>query len=350
MFASVPALPGSAEDMLDPEKGLQADPPEVPANTVHSNMEIQLKKVFNCARNKTSDQYAVMEKILAENEKQRRKLCTEKNAKGNTALHYAARAGNLETCKVLRGGGAQLQSKDEYGFTPMEFAARYGDEDRVEDVWKCMEWMMEINKRERVKEVRNNLNFVDRYIRRLPAEADEADEVTLKQHKDVLNQAIQNSNWLTNTYVVEKLCEEPKLDMSEQDRYGNTSIHLAALLDTKEEHKILDMFLNNDRLISNEELKLCLVKENKLGKTPFHLAFDVGNLESMKQLLEKMEQMEIEPKDLVKMVNQKDKNGSCPLQVAIEADRPDMIEFLTKAGAKLGSDVFQSAARWIKNN
>ena len=56
-------------------------------------------------------------------------------------LHHAAKAGNLEVCKRLVERGADLNAEGQDGMKILPFAARYGVEERADDVWKCMEWL-----------------------------------------------------------------------------------------------------------------------------------------------------------------------------------------------------------------
>ena len=81
-------------------------------------------------------------------------LLREKNELGNTALHYAAKAGNLKVCKVLVEMGAIIEVKNDNEMTPPEFAARYGD-GNAKDVFNCIMWLNQDrtknNKDERTK-------------------------------------------------------------------------------------------------------------------------------------------------------------------------------------------------------
>ena len=69
-------------------------------------------------------------------------LCRSRDERENTALHYAAKAGNLDVCKLLERGGADIKAEGENKMKPLQFAARYGDEKRASDVWDCMEWII----------------------------------------------------------------------------------------------------------------------------------------------------------------------------------------------------------------
>ena len=52
--------------------------------------------------------------------------------RGNTALLYAAKAGNIEICELLcgKGQGADANARGQYDTNPLQLAARYGNEKR----------------------------------------------------------------------------------------------------------------------------------------------------------------------------------------------------------------------------
>ena len=105
--------------------------------------------------------------------RQMNRLFRETDERGNSALHYAAKAGNLGICKFLynkedkaqsesvkqfvarsdsEDEGANLVAKGQNKMTPLQFAARYGDKGREEEVWECMKWIMEECERKKDKE------------------------------------------------------------------------------------------------------------------------------------------------------------------------------------------------------
>ena len=254
-------------------------------------------------------------------EKLRNKLSNEKDDKDNTALHYAAKAGNLDICKLLYndGKGTDIKAKGQYRMNPLQFAARYGSEKRQEEVWDCIKWIMTKN------------NIVD---------ITEND----KYGFTILHHAIQNNNWKRNPFVVSKLIEEKWFKITETDRQGNTSMHLAAQFDIKEGvegHKILDIFLDNPN-IPNEDVKHCIETKNLLDKTPLHIACSVGNHESLKDLLRIGKEHNIQVQFIIQSP---DMDGFHPLHLAIESGNLEMMETLIEEGASVTETAFDCAAR-----
>ena len=301
------------------------------------------QKSFKCAqskdeRSKTLDELKNDLKGLSEDE--RRRLCHETDERGNTAFHYAVKAGNLEVCKELYRNGANVNARGQNKMRPLQFAARYGDEHRPEDVWQCMKWIMEVmessqksdGKRSGVETARNR-------ILRKP----EKEDVFEKDKYDfsLLHHAIQNTNWEEKPVVVMKLIESKKFRITDTDRQGNTSLHLAAQFDKQENHQVFDVFLDNPN-ISDEDLAQCIEWRNRLGMTPLHVACGIGNHDSVEQLIKEGREKRL---DVQGIINSADNNGSLPLNLAIESNNLEMMEILIKEGARVSEETIYAAAR-----
>ena len=219
-----------------------------------------------------------------------RRLLQEKNEQGNTALHYAAKAGNLKICKILKLRGADIHVKNENKMTPVEFAARYGD-GHAEDVFNCILWLME---KTRVTET------------------------------NILHHAIQNRFWAANTFVARELIGSGNCSISETDKDGNTSLHLAANFDKDEDHRILDLFLENDN-INDADLIKSLTTQNKKGRTPYHIACSVHNHESVDQLINKGKELGV---DVGEILNSQDGDQRLPIHTAIDSDNFELLDIL----------------------
>ena len=240
-------------------------------------------------------------------------------------------------CKVLVEMGAVIEVKNDNEMTPPEFAARYGD-GNAKDVFNCIMWLNQDrtknNKDERTKMTK---------------------EKTLVRETSILRHAIQNRNWAANTFVAEELIKSGRCKISETDKEGNTSLHLAAMSDKEEEHKILDLFLENEK-INDEDLIKCLETKNKEERTPFHIACGVGNHESVKQLINKGKQLDV---DVGEILNSRDVNKLLPIYTAIDSDNEKLLDVLMSHDIDLqitDNDV-NRAARWpnplacsMKNN
>ena len=123
MAATVSSEHGALKSLKD---GLELEP--LDAVFLHEKTQ----KLFKYARAK--DKHEELKKdLLNIAGKQRRELCQREDERHNTALHYAAKAGNLETCKFLVEQGADIKALGQNKMSPLQFAARYGDENKGKD-------------------------------------------------------------------------------------------------------------------------------------------------------------------------------------------------------------------------
>ena len=298
------------------------------ADLVSASLLDKKQKLFKCVRNKdknkdSKDQLiSVLGSLSAEDKKN---LVEETDDRGNTALHYAVKAGNLEICKHLHESGADLNAKGQNKMKALQFAARYGDENRAVEVWKCMEWIME--------ELRDN---------RSSGKGDKEEKYDVRERDkydfSLLHHAIQNTNWEATPVVAQELLKLGEFKVTDVDKQGNTSLHLAAEFDKQERHKILDVFLDKNQNIPPEELKECIEKRNKQGKTPLHIACGVGNPDSVEQLLEATN-------DISSIINQPDQDGQHPIHLAIESGNLKMVKILVQKGAEVSEKAINCAVR-----
>ena len=260
-------------------------------------------------------------------------LCNEKDEKGNTAVHCAAEAGNLEICQFLHEKGASLVARGQNGMVPLQFAARYGCKENPENVWSCIEWIMgEYAAKKNEDKVLYDNCSKDKY------------------GFTILHHAIQNTNWAENTLVVNNLLNSGAFKITDTDKQGNTSLHMAAQFDKMENHKIFDVFF--DTLESSKgldkykdfqsDLWKCIQRENLHKKTPLHIACDIGNSDSVTQLITSMKKLKVNAKDII---NSPDSNGHPPLHLAIESRNVDLMKILLDEGAEVSEESFNCAAR-----
>ena len=300
----------------------------------------QRQKLFKIAMDKNQTKPEVFSKLEEElrslSGEEKLKLVQEVDDRGNTALHYATKAGHLQLCKLLYASGADLNKRGQNKMKPLQFAARYGDEKRPEDIWKCIEWIMK--EYERNERVQQKIGWVQR-----KNESESFNDVRERDKYDftILHHAIQNTNWEEKPVVVMKLIESKKFRITDTDRQGNTSLHLAAQFDKQENHQVFDVFLDNPN-ISDEDLAQCIEWRNRLGMTPLHVACGIGNHDSVEQLIKEGREKRL---DVQGIINSADNNGSLPLNLAIESNNLEMMEILIKEGARVSEDTIYAAAR-----
>ena len=336
--------------MADAEAGTGGDSGHV-AKRNHSDEELEEKKqrMFKYARDKDGDkaESKLRNEIEDVSEEQKNKLFKEKDGRDNMALHYAAKAGNLEVCKILwnEGEGTDINSRGQDDMNILQFPARYGDESREKDVWKCMEWIIDVCSKEKVEKDEKDGYFRRRIARVMKKEKEVHFDIRETDQYDntILHLAIQNTNWDENPIVVTNLIEMKSFDIKDLDAQGNTSLHLAAQFDKQEKHKILDIFLENES-IPESDLKYCIETRNHQGKTPLHIACSVGNHESVQQLVHAGKKVEANVK---KVINSPDYNDDTPLELAIERGDLEMMETLMEDYAEVSDQAIHCAARLV---
>ena len=319
------------------------------------NLEEKKQKLFKIACNNEPDQTnnnnELGKELMDMAKEDIIKLCQAKDESENTALHYAAKAGNLYICKILVSHNADPNATGQNGMKVLPFAARYGDEKRTGEVWECMSWIAKEMKLKKKKPAsvsdladKRTSHSTKQSFRMKTTEEDLFDAEERDEYKfSLLHHAIQNTNWVKNPVVVEKLMSTKNFRITETDNQGNTCLHLAAQLDKLFDDKIFDVFFKNSSIDQKEILK-CIEAKNNLGMTPFHIACNVGNQDSLNELLDACRNSKIE---VSKILNSLDKNGLSPLCHAIKCKNLEMLNTLLKEGAQATKDTMITAARLV---
>ena len=314
--------------MKSRKNGLQSPP--IPASR---DME---QTLFKLAREKKRDNgqsvQSLKKKLNTMTEKNTLALLKMKDKRGNTALHYAAKAGNLEVCELLysEGKGVDIDVRGQNKMTPLQFAARYGDADRPEDVWGCMKWILEVYEEKGKGGISKKTNETEKD----------------KYNFSLLHHAIQNTNTEEKPFVATELLKLKQFSIKDTDKQGNTSLHLAAQFDREKDDRVLNIFIDAsktpDGSVSKEDFVNCIEKKNILGQTPIHIACAVGNHDSVRQLVESAKRLGC---DVQRIINSPDNDDSYPLHLAIENGNLEMINILMEEGAKPSEQAITCAAR-----
>ena len=350
--------------MKELEEGSCERPPDEPGETyceaiINVNLEEKKNQLFKIARNTELDLQSSLNQLREELEGLRdedlKNLMLAKDEKGNTALHCAAKAGNLKICQILVDRGADLNATGENGMKILPFAARYGDEKRVEEVWKCMKWIVTETKKldlkkqrksRRKKQPKSNEEEMEMQVQNpetkgeLFFDAKDKD----KYNFNILHHAIQNTNWAKNPMVVQRLIETGKFPITDTDHQGNTCLHLAAQFDKQGDDKIFDAFFESEQRVDAEITK-CIKKRNDRGMTPIHIACAVGNEETLRDLIKMSKENSIDVKSIV---NSHDKNGVYPICNAINTKNHEMVNMLLREGSNVVQDTMLRAARYYR--
>ena len=87
--------------------------------TQNGNLEEKKKKLSKIAINDAQEEQNSLnelgEMLKGLRDEDIKKLCQEKDENENTVLHYAAKAGNLQICKLLDSQGADLSATGQNG-------------------------------------------------------------------------------------------------------------------------------------------------------------------------------------------------------------------------------------------
>ncbi len=202
----------------------------------------------------------------------------QRNEGGYTALHIAAKMGNIETVKLLlEDPNIHPNEKDEYGNTALHLATIKGN----------------------IEAIKLLLNYYAL-----------AKSYSNRENNDG-NTALHFATIKENIEAVRLLLARDA-DVNKKNKNGDTAFHLAICTSNKD---LLDSFLSQKNGIN-------LDKCNNEGYSAFHLAALYGNTEIMESLL-RYDDFGL---------NKKNRDGLTPLDIAINYSNKDMVELLVNRG------------------
>uniref|UniRef100_A0A3P8Z511 Ion transport domain-containing protein n=1 Tax=Esox lucius TaxID=8010 RepID=A0A3P8Z511_ESOLU len=221
-----------------------------------------------------------------------------------TPLHIAARVkGGEKVAEMLLKSGADVNAEQENGETPMHIAARYGG---LKMMKILIEEGGELTCRSKAGE--NPLHIAVRHC-----------------HAAVVEEIL---TYLTNN----KSREEAQRCVSQGNRKGETSLHLAAELQTDSVHRegedvhIIKTLMEYDKDIT------------VLSETPLHYCARMGNTGVLQEMLDNVPSSRLQV-----AVNKHSKNGWSPLLVAAERGHPEVVSILLQNQARV--DVFDEEGK-----
>ncbi|MDR0288956.1 MAG: ankyrin repeat domain-containing protein [Rickettsiales bacterium] len=225
-----------------------------------------------------------------------------------TLLHIAAASDDDSVMQALIKAGADVNTEDNYGITPLHLAAQNGHKNAIGTLLKAK---------------RINVNAKDQYGK-TPLHL-----ATAKNHND----------------AIEALLKAKRIDVNAKDQYEKTPLHLAAKYDKKD---AIEALLKAKGIDVNAK--------DRYGRTPLHLAVGQHNLHIVEVLLENgaivnerdgygctalhfsmghKNAIEILLKVKEIDVNAKSKAGTTPLHLAASKGYKDAVETLLKANAEV---------------
>ncbi|MBS9530973.1 MULTISPECIES: ankyrin repeat domain-containing protein [unclassified Wolbachia] len=185
---------------------------------------------------------------------------------GNTPLHLAALADELQVAEKLIEGGADVNAKNNHDATPLHWAA-----------------------------LNQNVNIVEKLI-------EKGANVNEKNKYD--NVPLHYAAGYGSLSVIEKLIEKGA-DINAKSSNGDTPLHLA----TKNSHlDVLEKLIKEGANVN---------ERNKYGNIPLHWAASYGRLSIVEELIEKGAD-----------INAKNNNGNTPLHWAVKSSHLEVAKFL----------------------
>ncbi|GFQ91497.1 ankyrin repeat domain protein [Trichonephila clavata] len=235
--------------------------------------------------------------------------------KGFTPLHWAVSAKRLENVKVLMEEGAEVNATE--GMTPLHLACIVGAESVIKELVKAraavnqpdkfgnapMYWLMDSEKN---KEVKKFLEKQGSIVRDTPKICDEVVE-SVGEMVDVWSRKFLPK--LKGKVVLKAISEE---NINGKDSGGCTALHRAAQVSNPE---VIKLLIEKGAGINDR---------NNRGETALHLAAFLGKRKNVKALIEGGA-----------TVNAKSNNKAVPLHLACLARRIGTIEELINAGGDL---------------
>uniref|UniRef100_A0AAU7YKD6 Ankyrin repeat domain-containing protein n=1 Tax=Wolbachia endosymbiont of Oeneis ivallda TaxID=3171168 RepID=A0AAU7YKD6_9RICK len=195
--------------------------------------------------------------------------------RGNTSLHLAAIADELQVVEKLIEGGADVNAKNNHGATPLHWAA-----------------------------LNQNVNIVEKLI-------EKGANVNEKNKYD--NVPLHYAAGYGSLSLIEKLIEKGA-DINAKNNHGDTPLHLA----TKNSHlDVLEKLIKEGANVN---------ERNKYGNIPLHWAASYGRLSIVEELIEKGAD-----------INAKNNNGDTPLHWAVKSSHLEVAEFLISKHADVNA-------------
>ncbi|KAJ3438986.1 no mechanoreceptor potential c isoform d-related [Anaeramoeba flamelloides] len=263
----------------------------------------------------------------------------QKTCDGDTALHIATKAGNLQVAFLLIEYGSYLSSLDQEKRTPLMIAAKYG---RSEILQLYLNNQIDLERKD--KQGRNalyfacesgNVKIAQELIlagARLNTKSDKGNfplYLAAHQGNNVLAQLLLSSGaYVDQTYdgwtPLLIACQNGSLQTVETLLDHNADLHYC---DPKDGFSAVFIAIENKHVDVFVELfnrKADLQSVNFYSETPIHIACQVGDLEIIQIMIQNNVDFNI-----------KDENEMTPLMVAAENDHEEVVKLLLDNGAQI---------------
>ncbi|KAJ8386825.1 hypothetical protein AAFF_G00166200 [Aldrovandia affinis] len=254
-----------------------------------------------------------------------------------TALHVAVQSCKPLVVQTLLGFGAQVQLKGGEALeTPLHIAARVKEGEKVAEM--LLKSGADVNAEQENGETAMHVAARHGGLQMMRALLEDGGDLTCrsKAGENPLHIAVRHCHahivQEIVSYLANRKCRrEAELCVGQQNREGETSLHLAAELRKEATHCDGEDVRIITTLMEYEADITAATKES--GETPLHYCARVGNTDVLQEMLSS-----VRPSWLQQAINRHAKNGWSPLLLAAERGHTEVVRILLQNHARV--DVF----------
>ncbi|WP_264686539.1 ankyrin repeat domain-containing protein [Wolbachia endosymbiont (group B) of Rhopobota naevana] len=257
---------------------------------------------------------------------------------GWASVFWAIQKNNLNIVKLLVNNGADINAKDNESWMPLHWAVQLGSLDVVKYLVERGANINALTADGRTSlELAVQKNCVDtiEFLKKAQLDLDKGlltavQDGDLNKVEGLANRGASldtkdNNDWIllhfaasSNKFDIVKFLLDKNANIKAKDVYGNTPLHVAAQYDSKLE--IVEFLLDKNASGINDV--------NNNGSTPLHLAIQGNKPSTVKLLLNKGAN-----------INAKDKDGKTPLDLAVQEGYTDIVQIIEQVQSDLDKEL-----------
>ncbi|WP_341816160.1 ankyrin repeat domain-containing protein [Wolbachia endosymbiont (group B) of Elophila nymphaeata] len=257
---------------------------------------------------------------------------------GWVSVFWAIQKDNLNIVKLLINNGADINAKDNESWMPLHWAVQLGSLDVVKYLVERGANINALTADGRtpldLAAQKNRVNVIE-FLKKAQLDLDKelltaVQDGDLNKVEGLANQGAGlntkgSNDWtllhfavFSNKFDIVKFLLDKNANIKAKDVYGNTPLHVAAQYDSKLE--IVEFLLDRNASGINDV--------NNNGSTPLHLAIQGNKPSTVKLLLNKGAN-----------INAKDKDGKTPLDLAVQEGYTDIIQIIEQVQSDLDKEL-----------
>ncbi|WP_353272741.1 ankyrin repeat domain-containing protein [Wolbachia endosymbiont (group A) of Urophora cardui] len=257
---------------------------------------------------------------------------------GWASVFWAIQKNNLNIVKLLVNNGADINAKDNESWMPLHWAVQLGSLDVVKYLVERGANINALTADGRTSlelaAQKNRVNVIE-FLKKAQLDLDKelltaVQDGDLNKVEGLANQGAGlntkgSNDWtllhfavFSNKFDIVKFLLDKNANIKAKDVYGNTPLHVAAQYDSKLE--IVEFLLDRNASGINDV--------NNNGSTPLHLAIQGNKPSTVKLLLNKGAN-----------INAKDKDGKTPLDLAVQEGYTDIIQIIEQVQSDLDKEL-----------